>query len=217
MAAGISLNAHETRVLGVLIEKELTTPEGYPLSINAATNGANQKSNRDPVVDFMEAEVQVALTGLLMKGLAGKVVTAGSRVEKYRHNARETLGATSEELAVLAELMMRGSQQAGELRARAARMAPIATQDALMGLLARLIDKGFVRRLATRPGERAERYTQLLGPSASGLEAPGAAEPSSAAKVSSSLESAPARALSLEARVAALETRLADLEARLGG
>jgi uncharacterized protein YceH (UPF0502 family) len=214
MATLPQLNAHEARVLGVLIEKDLTTPEGYPLSLNSATLGSNQKSNRDPVVEFVEAEVQVALTGLLMKGLAGKVVGAGSRVEKHRHNAREALGLSNDELAVLAELLLRGAQQPGELRSRAARMAPLPSPEALNAVLARLIEKGFVRRLPPRPGERSERYGQLLAPDAPGQQglmaaaAPGTSAPHAAVP--------PPERAGLEARLAALEARVAALEQRLG-
>ena len=118
----ISLNSHEARVLGVLIEKAYTTPDQYPLSLNGATNGCNQKSNRDPKVDFSEAEVRIALQGLRMKGLAGGAVLAGSRVEKFRHNAKEILKVGERAIAVMAELMLRGPQTAGELRTRAKRM-----------------------------------------------------------------------------------------------
>ncbi len=212
-----SLNAHEARVLGVLIEKELTTPEGYPLSVNALTSGSNQKSNRDPVVEFMEAEVHVALTGLLMKNLVGKVIASGSRVEKFRHNAREALELQPGELAVLAELLLRGAQQAGELRTRAARMAPLATQEALSGVLARLIERGLVRRVPAQAGERAERYMQLLAPASSQLEP---VEPAASGKPrplgDRAAPLAPSAPASLEHRVSELERRLGELERALG-
>ena len=114
----ISLNGHEARALGVLIEKAFTTPDQYPLSLNATTNGCNQKSNRDPVTDFSEAEVRIALQGLRMKGLAGQSVPAGSRVERWRHNAMETLGIGEREAAVLAELLLQvlSAQAPGEVQ-----------------------------------------------------------------------------------------------------
>src|SRR5688572_24524311 len=111
----VQLNPHEARLLGVLIEKALTTPEQYPLSIHAATAGCNQKNNRWPVTEFSEAEVHVGMQGLVMKHLAGRVVAAGSRVDKYRHSANEALSLDEPHLAVLAELLMRGPQQPGEL------------------------------------------------------------------------------------------------------
>jgi uncharacterized protein YceH (UPF0502 family) len=210
------LNSHEARVLGVLIEKAQTTPEQYPMSLNAATAGANQKSNRHPVTDYLEAEVDVALQGLAAKLLAGKVVPSGSRVEKFRHNASETLGLDDAHLAVLAELLMRGPQQPGELRARAQRMAPTPTLDDLMGRLERLIAAGYVRRLAPTPGSRAERYAQLLCPEAHPVdEAAGAvAVPAASAPLRASHPAAPASS-GLEARVAALEAEVRELRAEL--
>ena len=158
------LNEHEARVLGVLIEKELTTPDQYPLSLNALGNGCNQKSNRDPVVDFLEAELVVALQGLTMKGLAGRVSGAGSRVEKYRHNARERLKLSALETAVLAELLMRGPQAPGELRSRVNRMSKVSGLEELRAPLAALQEKGLVARLAPGHGSRAERFVQRLAP-----------------------------------------------------
>ena len=203
------LNSHEARVLGVLIEKALTTPDQYPLSINAAVNGCNQKSNRHPVTDYLEAEVHVALQGLIVKHLAGKVVPAGSRVEKFRHNAGETLGLDGGKLAVLAELMMRGPQTPGELRARVHRMSPTPQLADLMGRLGALVESGFVRRLDPAPGSRAERYAQLLCPDAHPLDAAPARAPAEPRAP------APPGASDLEARVARLETEVSELRALL--
>lgn len=197
----VRLNPHEARVLGVLIEKELTTPDGYPLSLNAATAGANQKSNRHPVADWVEAEVDVALQGLVMKGLAGRV--SGGRVEKFRHNARERLGVSDGPLAVLAELLLRGAQQPGELRGRAARMHAMATQQDLSQHLAVLIERGLARRLPPAPGSRAERYAQLLAPD-------GAPETHDAAPQEAPAP-APRRAPVQDDRTAALEQEVARL------
>lgn len=158
------LNDVEARVLGVLVEKSFTTPDHYPLSLNALRNGCNQKSNRDPVTSYVEAEVVVGLQGLVPKHLAGKVVEAGSRVEKYRHTASDALGVKPRELAVLAELLMRGPQAQGELRARVHRMVPTATLPELQEALDDLIAAGLVRRAAPAPGSRAPRFAQLLGP-----------------------------------------------------
>jgi hypothetical protein len=202
------LNSHEARVLGVLIEKALTTPDQYPLSLNATTAGANQKSNRHPVVDYLEAEVDVALQGLVIKHLAGKVVPEGSRVEKYRHNAAETLALDAPHLSVLAELLMRGPQQPGELRARVNRMAPTPTLEDLMRRIERLIAEGYVRRLAPTPGSRAERYVQLLCVDAHPLEEPVVAAPL-APRASAGVSSG------LEARVAALEAEVSALRAEI--
>ena len=209
MAKLVELNGHEARLLGVLYEKERTTPDQYPLSLHALTAGANQKSNREPVSEWSEAEVQVGLTGLLHKGLAGKVAAAGSRVDKFRHNAREALSVDDGKLALLAELMMRGPQTLGELRTRAGRMHEFASLEAVASTLAALAAAGLVRRLDAPPGSRAERWMQLLSP---GLH-----------PIPTSDDSAPAPAHSragdptLSERVAALEARVAALEQALGG
>jgi len=210
----IELNAHEARILGVLIEKAFATPDQYPLSLNAATNGANQKSNRNPVVDFSEAEVVVAFQGLQMKHLAGSSFPSGSRVEKWHHNAKEHLALGDQELAVLAELLVRGPQAKGELRTRASRMRTIAALDELGQVLGTLMEKGYVQRLAPAPGSRAERYVQTL---AHGLHPD--TEPAAAQAVSPAGPSpAPAPAASsggLERRVEQLETEVTTLKGQL--
>src|SRR5688500_2921556 len=205
------LNAHEARLLGVLYEKERTVPDQYPLSLHGLTAGANQKSNRDPVTDWSEAEVLVGLTGLIHKGLAGKVAIAGSRVEKFRHNARETLGLDDRKLAILAELLMRGPQTVGELRARAGRMADLAGIDAVQAELTPMLAAGMVRRLEPSPGTRAERWMQLLAPglhAADHGETPAA--PGRPARTGGGLEE---RVAQLEARVEVLERALSELGA----
>ncbi|MEW6071822.1 MAG: DUF480 domain-containing protein [Planctomycetota bacterium] len=216
-----TLNDAEARVLGVLIEKSLTTPDSYPLSINAALNACNQKSNRDPVTSYVEAEVVVALQGLLPKGLAGRVMAAGSRVEKFRHTANAALGLDDGRLAVLAELLLRGPQSPGELRARVHRMSPTASLEELSSRLDGLIAAGIVERVPPSPGSRAERYAQLLAP---GLH-PVAVAPAAAPRPSPSpaVPAAAGRALleerveALERQVAELSARFDDLLARLGG
>ncbi len=160
----IELSKNEARVLGVLIEKSTTTPEQYPLSVNAAVNGANQKSNRDPVLSLSEGEVFDGLEGLRGKTLAIRVDVPGHRVHKYRHNAAEALRARPAELAILAELLLRGPQTLGELRGRAQRMAPLDSIETTKGLLDALMarDEPLVKELPPRPGTRAGRYVQLL-------------------------------------------------------
>ena len=223
----MQLNEHEARVLGVLIEKSFTTPEQYPLSLNAATNGANQKSNRDPVVDWLEDEVFIALTGLCHKLLAGKVQPAGSRVEKYRHNAGEVLKLSSGALAVLAELLMRGPQTAGELRARSSRMVAMATQADLAGFVEELEGCGHAKHVSPAPGSRAGRIAQTLveglhsltsAPSAAASQTPvaSAAPPSAASAASMAAAPSTDRVAQLEARVARLEGQLRSLAAALG-
>src|SRR5947209_13415535 len=114
----IQLTPDESRVLGVLIEKALTTPEQYPLSLNAIVNGANQKNNRDPVATMTEDQAYAAVEGMRGKGLAVRVDTMGSRVHKYRHNATDALHVRTGEAAIVAELLLRGPQTIGELRGR---------------------------------------------------------------------------------------------------
>jgi uncharacterized protein YceH (UPF0502 family) len=229
------LDPIEARVLGVLVEKALTTPDQYPLSLNAATNGANQRSNREPVLDLLEGDVYAALQGLMRKGLAGASHPAGGRVEKYRHNGEAVLGVDTPQLAVLAELLMRGPQMPGELRGRASRMTPIATLPGLMALLAPLIERGLARRLPAQPGARAERYAQTLSPDAHPIEAaPASAAPLPAPRApvaapaaapreaaqpavtrAPAAPAAPAEDDKLAARVAELEGEVARLKRQL--
>jgi hypothetical protein len=220
----VELNAHEARVLGVLIEKNLSTPDSYPLSLNGATVGCNQKSNRNPVVDFSEAEVTVAFTGLRMKHLAGSKMPAGSRVEKWTHTAKEHLRLGDHDLAVLAELLLRGPQSPGELRTRASRMRTLHNLEELSHVLNRLMDAGYVRRIPSGHGSRVERFAQTLAPglhpdgvedapaAAPARTAPSPAAPSPAAPVPRADE----RLAGLERRVAELESQLRRLAEQLG-
>src|SRR5262245_42167131 len=201
MQREIVFDPHEARVFGVLVEKALTTPDQYPLSLNAATNGANQKSNRDPVLALSEEEVWGALDRLEQKYLARKVFPGGSRVEKYIHLGKDGLGVQAPALAVLAELLMRGPQTAGELRGRAGRMVPIESLEALDQILGPMIQEGLVQRLDPAPGSRAERYVQLLSPGLHPIDAPA---------VSSSAVAPPPTPLA--ARVEALEAEVAQLK-----
>lgn len=147
------LERNERRVLGVLVEKAKTTPDAYPLTLNALRTGCNQKSNRSPLVHFEEHEVEEALDGLREAG-AVTCIQGDGRAEKYRHHAYEWLGVTKVELAVMAELLLRGAQTLGELRTRAARMAPIRSQADLTPVVDALIAKNLVLYL-TRPGRGA--------------------------------------------------------------
>src|SRR3954447_11527964 len=136
------LDVNERRVLGVLIEKAKTTPDAYPLSVNALVTGSNQKSNRDPVMELDDDDVLEALTRCKNKGLVMKVI--GGRVERWRHLLYETWHVDKVELAVLAELLLRGPQTEGELRGRASRMEPIDDLDALRRVLKPLVDRNLV-------------------------------------------------------------------------
>ncbi len=229
----------EARVLGVLIEKELTTPEQYPLSLNALTNGCNQKNNRHPVLSLTDEQVQQAILRLRIAQLVEFVQLVGQRVEKYRQKAGVALGLEPPGLAVMAELLLRGAQTAGELRQRADRMQPLPSQSDLEAVLAPLMDRGFVVRLPPVPGTRASLYAERLslqresaaagpsaGPSAAGprqepRDAPHADRerhaPEDARVASAELRAArPVDPVGqLAARLAALEAEVVTLRSRL--
>ena len=210
------LDANETRLFGVLIEKSLTTPDQYPLSVNGATSGANQKNNRNPVMSLTEGEVTDALARLVVNGLVGRVVPSGSRVEKYRHNGEERLGLEPAKLAILAELMMRGPQTKGELRTRTNRMKPMPTAEALDAHLHLLIKDGWVENLPPAPGSRAPRLGETLSLASQDRESlPAAAAPApTPTPATPPAASAPA---GLEGRVEALEGEVASLRKALEG
>jgi len=215
----LRLEPLEARVLGVLIEKELTTPESYPLSLNALVNGCNQKNNRDPLLSVGEAAVNDVILKLRVAGLVEFVQLAGQRVEKYRHKAAAALHLEPAEVAVLAELLLRGPQQPGELRSRAERMHPLPTLEALQTVLDSLAGKGLAMRLDRVPGERAVRWAQTLAPAAPPAGAPvapaGPATASARPAEPPASGHAPAAGSDLVARVAALETDVARLSRRL--
>lgn len=164
MALREPLDPVESRIFGTLVEKSLTTPESYPLSINSLVNGCNQKSNRHPVSDLTETTINEALLRLRLHHLAREVHSAGARVVKYDHDGGAVLDVDKPSLAVLAELLLRGPQQPGELRGRASRMAEIKSLDELERLLADLAGRGMVLRLPPEPGSRAARWCQRLSP-----------------------------------------------------
>ena len=148
-----ALDADQRRVLGVLVEKAKTTPDAYPLSLNALRTGCNQKSNRFPQVDFTDERVESAIESLREKK-AVSIVQGDSRVERFRHLAYDWLGVDKVQLAVMAELMLRGAQSVGDLRGRAARMEPIKGVAELTPVLRELCDKGLAVYL-TPPGRGA--------------------------------------------------------------
>ena len=160
------LTAPEQRVLGCLIEKRWTTPDQYPLSINALRLAANQSTNRDPVTRYDEPTVREAAQRLSRYGLARLASGHSSRAIKYRHLAEEALGLGREELAVLAVLLLRGPQTPGEIKSRTERMASIATLEHVDELLGALAQRGYARRLNRRPGQKEDRFEHLLGGSA---------------------------------------------------
>ena len=166
------LTAPEQRVLGCLIEKRWTTPDQYPLSLNALRLACNQSTNRDPVTRYDEHTVREAAQRLFKYGLARLASGHSSRAIKFRHLAEEALGLGREELAVLAVLLLRGPQTPGELKARTERMAPLGSLDHVEAVLNTLIERGYARRIDRRPGQKEDRFEQLLGGADGTAEAP---------------------------------------------
>ncbi|HEY4428343.1 MAG TPA: YceH family protein [Solirubrobacteraceae bacterium] len=161
--AGVSgLGAEEARVLGALLEKQRTTPEAYPLSLNSLRLAANQSTNRDPVVDYDDGTIRDALHRLERRGLVRLASGAGSRAAKYRHLLADALPMDPAEQALVCVLLLRGPQTPGELKQRSERMHPFADLGAVHEALQRLIDRNIVARLPRRPGHKEERYAQLL-------------------------------------------------------
>jgi hypothetical protein len=160
----LKLNEIEVRVLGSLIEKDITTPDYYPLSLNALVNACNQKNNRDPVMALDENSVRDALSSLQEKRLAGSAGGADSRVTKYEHRLQEVFNFDRREIAVLCVLLLRGPQTPGELRGRAERMYRFETLDDVQSTLQRLIERQppLVAVLSRQPGTKESRYTHLL-------------------------------------------------------
>ncbi len=155
-----SLTAPETRVLGCLLEKQRTTPDAYPLSLNALRLACNQSTNREPVVDYDEGIIRDALHRLERRGTVR--LAGASRAAKYRHLLAEALPMQAGEQAIVCVLMLRGAQTPGELKQRAERMHPFADLHGVHATLDGLIERGLVERLERRPGQKEERYAQLL-------------------------------------------------------
>jgi uncharacterized protein YceH (UPF0502 family) len=156
-------DAVEIRVVACLVEKQRTTPDVYPLSLNALRLACNQSTNRDPVVDYDEATVSEALRRTALRGWTRLTSGAGSRARKYRHLLGEVLDVDGGELSVLAVLMLRGTQTPGELKQRTERLEGFADLGAVQEVLERLIGRGFVIRHPRRPGQKEDRYEQVLG------------------------------------------------------
>jgi uncharacterized protein YceH (UPF0502 family) len=149
-----ALNPGEARVLGCLIEKSITTPDGYPLSLNALRLACNQTTNRDPVVHYDDSIVESALATLRERGLARRVKNPGERVVKHRHVVADSLGLDPAEIALMCVLLLRSAQTPGELKQRTDRMHEFATLDAVESTLALLAERGLVARLDRRPGQK---------------------------------------------------------------
>lgn len=159
----MDLSEPEIRVLGCLIEKQHTTPDQYPLSLNSLRLACNQATNRDPVVHYDEPVIRDALHRLERRGMARFASGAGSRAAKYRHLLAEALPMSDAEQAVMCVLMLRGPQTPGELKQRTERMHSFAGLADVHETLNALIERGLVARLDRRPGQKEERYAQLLG------------------------------------------------------
>lgn len=207
----LQLSVQEARVLGCLIEKEMTTPEYYPLSLNALTNACNQKSNRDPVMTLDETDVVRSLDALRFQGLAMQAASDGGRVPKYQHNLKQKLYLEPEEQAILCELLVRGPQTIGELRTRCERMHPFSNLEAVeevLHLLATRKDPLLIK-LPRQPGRKENRFAHLLCGEPSIEETTGCEPaPESARR---HVEIQEARILALEEDVATLKTEVAGL------
>jgi hypothetical protein len=210
----VILNDVETRVLGSLVEKDVTTPDYYPLSLNALVNACNQKNNRDPVMHLEEDAVQEALSTLQDKRLAGPTSSADSRVTKYEHRLQEAFNFTRGETAVLCVLLLRGPQTPGELRGRAERMHRFEDLTEVQSTLQRLMqrDPPLVRVLPRQPGNKESRYKHLLAGDVE--DAADVAQAPSSPFVASNSHDAD-RITHLENEVSDLRKEVADLKQQL--
>ena len=192
----LQLSAEEVRVLGALMEKEVTTPDYYPLSLNALVNACNQKSNREPVVNYDEDTVEAALSGLRGKGFAMRI-TGDSRVAKHEQRFTERHNLGRREGAILCVLMLRGAQTVGELRGRTERMYSFDDLEGVESTLNRLLEMEFVTKLPRQSGYKEQRWAHLLAGDVEAVdEAPAAVE----------------RGLSTADRIATLEMEVAELK-----
>ena len=213
----MELSVVQQRVVGSLIEKELTTPDNYPLSMNALLAACNQTTNRDPVLTLTQDAVENALANLKANGVARVVYSKGMRVDKYRHVLHEVLHLDERDLALVGVLLLRGPQTAAELRSRTERSHPFESQAEVDETLRRLAsrDEPIVQLLDRQPGQKEQRWTHLLGP---------VDTTSPSVRISPALERTdphrsseePDRIAALEARVAALEAKLEELLDSLG-
>ena len=203
-----TLSLLETRVLGVLVEKQHTVPDSYPLTLNALVSGCNQKNARDPVMEASDTEVQEALDRLKTLSLA--IESSGGRVMRYAQNAGKVFGLPPQSVALLAVLFLRGPQTAGELRINSERLHKFGDILAVQGFLDELADKGFVKELPRQPGARETRWTHLLGDAHLGLESPEATPQRDSAG-----GSVPHADAALEGRIERLEAELAELKEKV--
>jgi hypothetical protein len=210
----LKLNEVEVRVLGSLIEKDITTPDYYPLSLNALVNACNQKNNREPVMALDENSVREALSSLQEKRLAGPAGGADSRVTKYEHRLQEVFNFDRREIALLCVLLLRGAQTPGELRGRAERMYRFETLDDVQSGLQRLMDRQppLVRVLSRQPGTKESRYTHLFSGEYLPPTATAPIHPSSDTRQSDTDRDDGQRLAGLEAAVASLKSEVEELK-----
>ncbi len=214
-----TLSLYETRVIGCLIEKSLTTPDQYPLTLNALTNACNQKSNRDPVLDLTEAQVEQVVEELIAAGLVTRISGWGSRVSKYQHRFCNTefseLQLSPQELAVLCVLFVRGPQTSSELRTRTQRLCTFSDVLDVEKTLHRMMNRSegsLLEKLGRFPGQREARYAHLLGESETARPGRPASEVTSAATLPEKYSAEEANRLRLlELKVEQLEQSLNDL------
>jgi uncharacterized protein YceH (UPF0502 family) len=207
-----ALTPTEVRVLGSLVEKDLTTPDYYPMSLNALVNACNQKSNRDPVMQLDENAVREALSSLQEQRMAGPAGGADSRVTKYEHRLQERFNFTRPETALLCVLLLRGSQTPGELRGRTERMYRFETLDDVQSGLQKLMQRepSLVKVLPRQPGTKESRYVHLLSGDVAVPEMP-----QSARAASEPVSADPARMAQLEEEVAALRRDVSEIKEQL--
>jgi len=206
----LDLNPVETRVLGCLIEKQRTTPDTYPLTLNALRLACNQSTNRDPVVDYDERTIRAALERLARRRYVRLASGHTTRATKYRHLLDDTLQLDNAQLAVLAVLMLRGAQTPGELRQRTERLHRFPDHDSLEDVLSQLGERDYIRRLERRPGQKEQRYELLTDTEDESAPEPPAPETRHPAPESDD------RIDRLEREVAQLRAELAELKAQLG-
>jgi uncharacterized protein YceH (UPF0502 family) len=209
-----ALTEAEQRVLGCLIEKRLTTPDQYPLTLNALRLACNQLTNRDPVVSYDEQTVREAAQRLSTYGLARLASGHSSRAVKYRHLASEALAVSEEELVLLAVLLLRGEQTSGELKARAERMVAFQSLEAVEAALTGLSERGYAERIERRPGQKEDRFRHSLGEPSSGtpVPAPSAAPASAPAPP---IPSTPTNRSDVDVRLEVLERQVTQILAEL--
>ena len=206
----IILTEIEIRVLGALIEKDITTPDYYPLSLNALVNACNQKNNRDPVMNVGEEAVRQALYGLQEKRLAGPTSSADSRVTKYEHRLQEVFNFSRSEIAIMCVLFLRGPQTPGELRGRTERMHRFEALDEVQSTLQRLMQREppLVKMLPRQPGTKEARYVHLLAGDVESWEPPSESQAAGNAGDAD-------RLTRLEQEVAGLKNEVAELKEQL--